>query len=227
MSKKKHKGPSAQKQANPAQNAKRAPEPKRSKAGLIVLAVLVVAVLGVVASSLAGQRGGGEERTPTTDEARYMGRLLPVGYQAPVVGQATTYSSAVEMTELTAALSDTQLVLPVSDVTSAKLALFKYERPGADSIPMIAYVKPSGKLFVGVSYCPPCQGEWQTIQPDGTLTCNACGTKRDLESMVGISGACKLYPLDEIPVTVVGSDVEVERSALDSWTPQPLDREVG
>jgi hypothetical protein len=197
-----------------------------------MVAVIAVVVVGIIASSVAGQKGGERDGTktaaqPAADEAKYLGRLLPANYQAPAVADATTYTSVKEMAELTATLGDAELAVPVADVTNATIVLFKYEKPGTDAIPMIAYVKPSGKLFVGVSYCPPCQGEWQTIQPDGTLTCNACGTKRDLESMVGISGTCKLYPLDEIPATIVGPDIVIERAALDSWTPQPLDRKVG
>ena len=44
---------------------------------------------------------------------------------------------------------------------------------------------------------------------------------------VGISGACKLYPLDELPAKVVGDKIVIEKSVLDGWTVQPVDRPVG
>lgn len=216
---------SAQKKLTPE------PEPHKSKAGLL-LAVAAVAIVGiVVALSIGGgdsaSTGAGGAPTPTAEEAPYIGRLLPAGYTAPVVAEPTTYSSTVEMTELPATLTETHVTMPLSQVAGAQIALIQYEREGQAPLPLIAYVKPSGALFVGISFCPPCQGEWQTIQGDSTLTCNACGTKRDLETQVGISGSCKLYPLDELPVTVEGDSIIIDRAAIDTWTPQPLDRQVG
>ena len=49
----------------------------------------------------------------------------------------------------------------------------------------------------------------------------------DPETGIGISGACKLYPLDELPVTVSGGKIVVEKALLDTWTAQPKDRPVG
>ncbi|PKQ28977.1 MAG: hypothetical protein CVT60_07730 [Actinobacteria bacterium HGW-Actinobacteria-10] len=134
---------------------------------------------------------------------------------------------ATRLSRRAAATADTQVSVPLADLTDAKLSILQYDRADGQQLPLIAYVKPSGTLFVGISFCPPCEGEWQTIQADGTLTCNSCGTKRDLETMAGISGSCKLYPLDELPATLVDGNVVIERAVLDSWTPQPLDRKVG
>jgi hypothetical protein len=84
-----------------------------------------------------------------------------------------------------------------------------------------------GELFVGVSYCPPCEGEGQRIESDGTLTCEACGTKRNLETNEGISGACRLYPLDEVPSAVSGDLITLDTTVLETWIAQPLDRPIG
>lgn len=232
MSQKKHKQASQQAKAS-GKKAAPAPEPSKGNSKLaILIAVAAVAVIGViVAVSVGGgesQSGtGGGVRQPSAEEAPYIGRLLPAGYTEPTVAEPTVYTSTVEMAELTAAVTETQVTVPLSQVTGAKIALIQYQREGEAPLPLIAYVKPSGGLFVGVSFCPPCQGEWQTIQADGTLTCNACGTKRDLETQAGISGSCKLYPIDELPVTVEGDTITIDRAAIDSWTPQPLDRKVG
>lgn len=204
-----------------------APPEKKNKALIIGIAgaLLIVVAILVASAGGGGRSSSGGAPVATEEEARYIGRLLPAGYAPPAVAEPAAYTSTIEMTELTATLTDTQVKVPLADVTNAKIALVQYE--GAKSLPVMAFVKPSGKLFVGVSFCPPCQGEWQTIQPDGTLTCNSCGTKRDLETQVGISGACKLYPIDEIPVTIVDGEIVFERAVLDNWTAQPLDRKVG
>lgn len=214
------------------QQKKSAPPPPapKKRTGLYIAIAAVILIGGIAIFGNGGRDSNPSSSVPTAsaEEAKYIGRLLPDGYQEPTVAEATRYTLTVEMTELAATVTDTQVSVPVGDVAGAKIALFQYQPAGAtQSLPLIAYVKPSGKLFVGVSFCPPCQGEWQTIQADGTLTCNSCGTKRDLETMVGISGSCKLYPLDELPVTIVDGNITVDRSVIDSWTPQPLDRQVG
>jgi hypothetical protein len=222
------KGRSAQPAAKkgPARSAPAKPAPKTAQkknwTPWIVAGVLVVAVAaGLVFAS--GGKGGAGFGIPSA-EAKYMGRLLPAKYAEPSIAGAQTYTSAVKMTDLTVTDSGTQLSVPVAQVVSDKIVYFEYKKAGGDAIPLMAYVKPSGKLFVGVSYCPPCQGKGQRIESDGTLTCETCGTKRTLENGVGVSGACKLYPLDELPVSVTGGKIVLDKSALDSWTPQPLDR---
>jgi uncharacterized membrane protein len=131
------------------------------------------------------------------------------------------------MKPIESAQTDGTISVSADEVLANKIVRFDYTRGDGRVLPLIAYVKPSGSLFVGVSYCPPCEGEGQRIEADGTLTCESCGTKRDLETNTGISGACKLYPLDEIPATVEGGNIVAETEVLDRWIAQPLDRPVG
>ena len=178
------------------------------------------------ASAVASTAGVSTAGTPS-EEAKYIGRLLPAGYQEPKVADVAVYTGVTEMTEIKAAQTDVQISIPAAKLVESKIVYFEYTKPGSKPIPMMAYVKPSGKAFVGISYCPPCQGQRQRVDADLTLTCSSCGTKRNLETGVGISGACKLYPIDELPAKIVGGNIVVDRSAIDSWTPQPIDRKVG
>jgi hypothetical protein len=214
--------------AKPPQPAKKpAPPVKKSntKLWLIVGAVAVVAVVGLVVAVANG--GSGSGGGVSAAEKKYLGRLLPAGFQEASVAQFAPYTSSVGMTPVTAADEGGNLTLKLDDVTSKKIVSFEYAKPGGQPIPLLAYVKPSGKLFVGVNFCPPCQGKGQRIEADGTLTCETCGTKRNPESQAGISGACKLYPLDELPATVAGGKITIAKSAIDGWTAQPLDRPIG
>lgn len=203
-------------------------------AGAVAL-VAVVAVFALAnsgkgaAASAAGTATGGTSTAAgvPADEAKYLGRLLSVGFTESSVAGASQYSAPVEMTDVTAAQDAKQISVSLADVVKDKIVYFEYKKADGSTIPMLAYVKPSGKLFVGVSFCPPCQGKRQSIQPDGTLRCSSCGTKRDLETGAGISGACRLYPTDEVPAKVVGGKIVIDSSALDSWTAQPLDRPTG
>jgi hypothetical protein len=194
----------------------------------ILGAVAVVAVVALVALlSAGGQDDAGSTTASSSQEQDYIGRYLPVGYSEPTVADRTLYGETIGMTDVTAMQQGGSLELALDSVTTNKIVRFYHTKPDGEMLPLIAYVKPSGDLFVGVSYCPPCEGEGQRIETDGTLTCEACGTKRNLESNEGISGACKLYPLDEVPASVKGDTIVVETSVLDSWTAQPLDRPVG
>jgi nitrite reductase/ring-hydroxylating ferredoxin subunit len=224
-------------------SAKPVQPPKKKGVATSTWIAGAVALLGIVAA-VAIIAGGGSQPaagglTSTTsaaassaggvpaEEQKYIGRLLPDGFTEAAVGSASAYSSTLKMSDVTATQDKKQISIPVSDVVSKKIAFFEYQRVGSEPIPMVAYVKPSGKLFVGVSYCIPCKGTRQRIEADGTLTCESCGTKRDLETGVGLSGACRLYPLDEIPAKVSGGKIVVEDSVLDQWTPQPKDRTIG
>jgi hypothetical protein len=223
--------------------AKSSPKPPVRKAApgnnnmLLISGLIVIVVIAGVAwatsrpkvvanASGAASNAGAPAAAVPADEQKYIGRFLPAGYQEPTV-PPVTYTAVTNMTDVTAQTKGAQLTVSLADVTAAKIVYFEYAKAGSDPVPMIAYVKPSGKLFVGVSYCIPCKGKKDLVDADGTLTCASCGTKRDLETGVGISGTCRLYPLDEIASQVVGGKIVIEKSALDKWTPQPLDRPVG
>lgn len=183
------------------------------------------AATGAAATSTAGAATTAGSVSP--EEQKYIGRLLPASYAEPSVSDAAAYSTTLQMADVAVTQGKAQTSIPLADVVSSKIVFFQYQKPGGEQVPMIAYVKPSGKLFVGVSFCIPCKSTGQSIEGDGTLRCKACGTKRDAETGVGVSGACRLYPLDELPVKVTGGKIVIENAAIEQWTPQPLDRKVG
>lgn len=212
--------------SNSKKNSKPTPSKTRPKTLWIIGAVAVASVIAL-AIAVSGASMGDQAATPASAEEGYVGRFLPAGYEGPTVANRTLYTEPIAMTAVVASVSEEGLSVPVGDVVDSTIVRFDYQRADGKVLPMIAYVRPSGTLFAGVSYCPPCEGEGQRIEADGTLTCESCGTKRNLESNAGISGACKLYPLDEVPATVADGNILVETAVLDSWTAQPLDRPVG
>jgi hypothetical protein len=217
-----------------AQSAAKKPAPSKAqpdKSGgknvWLIAAAIVVVVAAVYGLSKIGPGNKAGAGAPP-EEAKYMGRLLPKAYAEPKVADFVAYSNETPMSDTQATVAGNELTIPLADVTSKKLVYAQYTPAGGSKpLPLIAYVKPSGKLFVGVSFCAPCESEKQIIEPDQTLTCASCGTKRNIETQVGISGACKLYPIDELPATVAGGKITVDKSVLDKWTPQPKDRQVG
>jgi len=228
MTKKKQHAAQASSKKAPAPKkapaAAKAPAPKKTNSKTLLIAGAGVAILIVALVALANVKTGSGA---PPEEQKYIGRLLPAGYQEPKLGNLAVYPSTVKMTNVTAADAGKQISVPIKDIVSDKIVYWEYKKPGSAAIPMIAYLKVSGKVFVAVSFCPPCEGKGQRIEPDLTLTCETCGTKRNLESGVGISGACKLYPLDELPSKVVGGNLVLDKSVIDGWTPQPKDRKIG
>lgn len=216
---------------NTAHKAPSKPAPKQANSSLLWIGVaLIVALIGGIAwannakTKNAGLNAGGSGAVPP-EEAKYIGRLLPAGFQEAAV-KPVTYAGLTDMTTVKATADPAGLSISAAELGAKKIVYFEYKRADG-AIPMIAYVKPSGKVFVGVSYCLPCKSTKQYVDADGTLTCTSCGTKRDLETAVGISGSCKLYPLDEIPAKVVGGKLVIDKGTLDTWSPQPMDRKVG
>lgn len=219
------------KKRKPQAPAKAAPPAKKNNKPLLIVAGLVVVlVVGVIIASGGGSGapGGSAGLVPDPAEAQYLGRYLPAGYEGPSIGEVAPLTSDARMVQVAAVQDEGSFTVPVADVVQNRIVGFSYLKPGsAEPIEMIAYVKPSGKLFVGVSYCAPCKGISHALTTDGALTCDACGTKRDAETEIGISGSCRLYPLDEIPATIDGDRIVIDAEVLDNWIEQPLDRQVG
>lgn len=204
-------------------------EPKNKKPALLYvgLSVAVIAIIGLVVVLAGSGRTPGVVE-PTAAEAKYIGRYLPTGFKPVKLTEPVVYDRQIDMVPVTPEVKDGKVVIKAGEVISSRIVYFEYLRPkDSQVISMMAYVKPSGELFTGVSYCPPCQAKYHHFEADGTLTCNSCATKRDPETEAGISGACKLYPADAIAHKLVGDKIEMAEADLVDWAPQPLDRPVG
>lgn len=131
---------------------------------------------------------------------------------------AQPYTSKVSMTEINAKEeSGGKISISLSEVQRDLFVLFKYDKNkvenrsfGTQGLPLLSYISPNGDLVVAVSMCEPCKSIRFRIEPDGTLTCLACGTKFDMETLAGISGACVQYPPDEVKYTIQGDKIMVD-----------------
>lgn len=202
--------------------AKKSPKHIYIIIGVVVLAAVAASVLFI------GSKGGKTTAQIDPAEAKYIGRYLPKNYEPAQLTESIKYDKRIDMANISPEVKNGNILINAGDVIKNRIVYFEYTRASdGQVIPMMAYIKPSGKLFTGVSFCPPCQEKRQYFDVDGLLTCGACATKRDAESQVGISGACKLYPFDEITHKLVGDKIQIAEAGLAKWTPQPLDRPVG
>ncbi len=135
----------------------------------------------------------------------------------------------IEMTNIKARIEGGYVKIPLAAVKKNKIVAFWYaqkkikdakgrERP----LPLMAMISPSGKLITAVAVCEPCRSERFHTEPDGTLTCNVCNTKWDLETFEGISGGCPNYPPAELPHEVKDGQIQIEERLLLDWKPRAV-----
>jgi len=124
--------------------------------------------------------------------------------------------------------TDKNVIFSLADIKKYRMVGFTAKnRAGAPSqsnvgnqIPLMAYITPSGSLNTVVSYCEPCRATQSHTETDGTLTCNVCGTKWNLEDEAPVSGACSAYPPEPIKAEVRGGKVYLDRQEIASWKPR-------
>lgn len=133
----------------------------------------------------------------------------------------------VEMTDIKSEMRDGYVAISLADLKKNKLVAFRYPlkkikdaRGKEKPLPLMAMISPSGKLITAVAVCEPCRSERFHTEPDGTLTCNVCNTKWDLETFEGISGGCPNYPPVELPHKIQNGKILIEERLLQNWKPR-------
>lgn len=146
----------------------------------------------------------------------------------PKVAKPGEYKEKIEMKTVETKEDNNYLSIALEDVLKNRLVNFYYDDKripdGTSTKPLslMAFITSSGKLFVGTAYCPPCRSDKHYIDSDGTLTCDLCATKRDMETLEGISGGCIDYPPDEFNIRISNGMVNIGLSDLKAWSPKPL-----
>ncbi len=129
--------------------------------------------------------------------------------------------NTINMTPIKATVEGESLVISLDEVKKYKLVRFEYDRSKGELepkvLPLLAYVSPSGNLITAVSMCEPCRSTSFHFESDRTITCDACGTKWDIETIQGVSGACLNYPPDPVKSEVRGDKIYIPLSELNSW----------
>jgi uncharacterized membrane protein len=142
-------------------------------------------------------------------------------------GNSIYSKGPIEMTSVEPAVADGYVTIPLAEVKARKLASFQYEavrvpdeKGGETALPLLSYIAPSGRVVTAVSLCEPCKSTTFHTEIDGTLVCNVCGTKWDLENLKSVSGACGDYPPLEIANEVEGDLIRIKEADLLSWKPR-------
>lgn len=190
-------------------------QPKVSSTSVLIIAIVLIMIGGGVFLSL-GQ---------ATDRPRPRKKITRTVVSQPL--QIYT-QRRVDMTKIKLTDEGDYLTVPLEPVRKYRMVRFEYNKvsvrqrnfAGRSALPLIAYVLPSGQLFVGVSYCEPCRSTTFHTETDFTLTCNICNTKWNLETLTALSGACMPYPPDELKAQVREGKIWIEKTAVSSWQPR-------
>lgn len=71
---------------------------------------------------------------------------------------------------------------------------------GISEVAVMAY-RLDDRIFIRSSVCPPCGSMGFALEGD-ILVCDACATRFDASTGMGVGGACIAYPKESIPYTV-------------------------
>ncbi|RJQ54964.1 MAG: DUF2318 domain-containing protein [Actinobacteria bacterium] len=229
MSKKKtaHKGTKGGKGKNQALRDRKRDEFERERGGGIDKSWLVSGAIGLLFLAMLGlyivQNSNKSAGTGVgSGSGGVGGGGVGSAEDRPLVAGKQDYSGGnLEQTKIKATVAAGKISVDLADVKKNKIVAFDYNQ-GGKQVPLIAFISPSGRLFAGTSMCEPCNSYSFHTETDGTLTCNACGTKWDLETMQGISGGCPNYPPQEMKSTVKGGKVYIDEGPVASWKPRTV-----
>ncbi len=104
--------------------------------------------------------------------------------------------------------------VPLKFVQEKKLVSFEYQQPGA-TVPLIAYVTPSGKVGTAVGLSFPCHSDKFHLEGK-EIVCDVCLTRWDLETLQANSGECLDHPLDRLSNIVQGGKVMIPEEEIQS-----------
>ncbi len=198
-------------------------EVMRKKTGISSTTVVILLIIGAMAVggfaiTRNGAQAGKQINTPKkVDRISISG---PIDYT----------EERVDMKKVSFKDEGKWLTLKLGDIKKYKMVRFEFRSPkinvkqrnfaGEPVLPVMAIIMPSGDLMVGVSYCEPCRSTTFHTETDLSLTCNVCGTKWDVESLIAWSGACMPFPPDEIKVKVEDGKVLIPKGYLEKWEPR-------
>jgi len=107
--------------------------------------------------------------------------------------------------------------VPLQRVIDLKLVRF-FDPEGVQSLPVIAYITPEGKLVTAISKSENCQSEDFYLKGHN-IHCAACPSYWNMSSLEAYACCQRFYP-DPIPSTIVGSDVRIDAQLVRNWRPR-------
>lgn len=153
----------------------------------------------------------------------YFGVLLrefhPVIKNQPSVVVPISYGvqQKIPSQQIDAKMEQDFITIPLQKVIDLKLVRF-FDPEGIQTLPMIAYITPEGKLVTAMSKSEICQSEDFYLEGHN-IHCAACPSYWNMSSLEAYACCQRFYP-DPIPSSIVGNDVRIDAQRVRNWRPR-------
>lgn len=153
-------------------------KPQKSKMPIIAGGIAVILLASVLFFVFTSNK---------TEEGSYFG--------APIAEPRSYIGNLISMTTVEPVIEDGQIAISLNEVDENNIVYFEIENNINQMVPLMAYITPTGRLFVGSSMCEPCRGRTFSLAGE-TLVCDTCRTTYTIEDHKFLSGskACGSYP---------------------------------
>lgn len=139
----------------------------------------------------------------------------PVIDAQPVVAMTTVYrDDRIASEDIDAKMVDGRISIPLDIVKEKKLVRF-YDPEGVQTIPMIAYITPQGKLVTAMSTSEHC-GSYEFYLEGDDIHCARCASYWNMSSLEAYACCQKYYP-DPVPSVILGNDIRIDPSIIRTW----------
>ncbi len=109
------------------------------------------------------------------------------------------------------------ITIPLQKVIDLKLVRF-FDPKGIQTLPMIAYITPEGKLVTAMSKSEICQSEDFYLEGQN-IHCASCPSYWNMSSLEAYACCQRFYP-DPIPSSITGNDVRIDAQRVRNWRPR-------
>lgn len=165
-----------------------------------IAAILIVGVISLIFLNLKGKK----------NEITYYGN--------PVVSERSYIGKVIKMTNVETQEDGKTLQIPLDVVDQSNIVYFESTNQDQETVPMMAYITPSGRLFAGSSLCEPCRGKKFSLAGE-TIVCDTCKTTYNIENHEFISGAkvCGQYPPVNMNPKIIDGNIVIQKEEILNW----------
>lgn len=131
--------------------------------------------------------------------------VVPIEY-----GMAQKFASKL----IDVQMNQGSIVIPLNTILENKLVRF-YDPEHIQSVPMIAYVTPEGKIVTAMSISENCRSTDFYLEGHD-IHCAACPSYWNMSSMEAYACCQKFYP-DPIPSSLANNEIRIDAKLMRNW----------
>ena len=175
---------------------------RKSKAPILI-GIITILIVSVITLVFLDKNGNKEELTY---------------YGDPVVSERSYIGKVIKMTNIEPREDLKTIQIPLDIIDQNNISYFESKNKDGETVPMMAYITPTGRLFVGSSLCEPCRGKTFSLAGE-TIVCDTCKTTYKIENHEFISGAkvCGQYPPINMKPEIVDGNVVIQKEEVLKW----------